>query len=381
MNKLEISEIKRQFNIDRFTIDNICICYVGSEKEKKFVTKDAFGSLPEEEMHKYLKFLKKGLSGTIGKNLMNLDFPLSEEMNGGKQEFLLKVRDSHLNDDDLLDEYFDRIIAQYDSAEKYCIIVVHAVYDIPGKGSDRILQEDASEDVFDHFMTLLCPVELRDGELGYDPKNNRIGELEQDWVLHEPDKAFLFPSFNDRTTDIHSILYYSRKCEEIQPDFINFMFGLDAPLTAGDQKDTFNMLVSGVCGDEGDVEVMKNIHDSLSELIEENKENPDPLVLSKPDVKKIFNDSGVSPEKMEAFEERYEDIAGDEAEIMVSNISGIKSFKVSTPDIEIKVKPDYLDRIEARIVDGKECLVITVDDRVEVNGVNVRTLIPRSEKE
>ncbi len=126
---------------------------------------------------------------------------------------------------------------------------------------------------------------------------------------------------------------------------------------------------------------MKNIHDSLSELIEENKENPDPLVLSKPDVKKIFNDSGVSPEKMEAFEERYEDIAGDEAEIMVSNISGIKSFKVSTPDIEIKVKPDYLDRIEARIVDGKECLVITVDDRVEVNGVNVRTLIPRSEKE
>ena len=381
MNKLEISEIKRQFNIDRSTIDNICICYVGSEKEKKFITKDAFGSLPEEEMHKYLKYLKKGLSGTIGKNLMNLDFSFSEEMSGGKQEFLLEVRNSHLDDDDLLDEYFNRIIAQYDTAEKYCIIAVHAVYDIPGKGSDRILQEDASEDVFDYFMTLLCPVELRDGELGLDPENNRIGELEQDWVLHEPDKAFLFPSFNDRTTDIHSILYYSRKCEEIQPDFINFMFGLDAPLTARDQKDTFNMLVSGVCGDEGDVEVMKNIHDSLSELIEENKENPDPLVLSKPDVKKIFYDSGVSPEKMEAFEERYEDIAGDEAEIMVSNIPGIKSFKVSTPDIEIKVKPDYLDRIEARIVDGKECLVITVDDRVEVNGVNVRTLIPRSEKE
>lgn len=381
MNKLEISEIRRQFNIDRYTIDNICICYVGSEKEKKFVTKDAFGSLPEEEMHKYIKIFKKGLSGTLGKNLMNMEFPLSEEMNGGKQEFLLKLRNSRLDDDDLLDEYYDRIISLYDTAEKYCIITIHAVYDIPGKGSDRIIQEDASEDVYDYFMTFICPVELRDGELGYDPENNRIGELEQDWVLHDPDKAFLFPSFNDRTTDIHSLLYYSRKCEEIQPDFINFMFGLDAPLTAGDQKDTFNMLVSGVCGDEGDVEVMKNIHDSLNGLIEENKENPEPLVLGKNEVKKILSDSGVSPEKMDTYEERFDDIAGDDTEIMVSNISGIKSFKVSTPDIEIKVKPDYLDRIEARIVDGKECLVITVDDRVEVNGVNVRTLIPRSEKE
>ena len=126
---------------------------------------------------------------------------------------------------------------------------------------------------------------------------------------------------------------------------------------------------------------MKNIHDSLNELIEENKENPEPLVLGKNEVKKILSDSGVSPEKMDTYEERFDDIAGDDTEIMVSNISGIKSFKVSTPDIEIKVKPDYLDRIEARIVDGKECLVITVDDRVEVNGVNVRTLIPRSEKE
>ena len=381
MNKLEISEIKRQFNIDRYTIDNFCICYVGSEKEKKSVTKDAFGSLPEEEMHKYLKIFKKGLSGTVGKNLMNLEFPVSEEMNGGKQELLLNLRNSRLDDDGLLDEYYDRIISLYETAEKYCIMVLHAVYDIPGKGSDRIVQDDASEDVYDFLFTLICPVELRDGELGYDPENNRIGELKQDWVLHDPDKAFLFPSFNDRTTDIHSLLYYSRKCEEIQPDFINFMFGTDAPLTAGDQKDTFNMLVSGVCGDEGDVEVMKNIHDSLSELIEENKENPEPLILGKPEVKKIFSDSGVSREKMDAFEEHFEDIAGDDTEIMVSNISGIKSFKVSTPDIEIKVKPDYLNRIEARIVDGRECLVITVDDRVEVNGVNVRTLIPRSEKE
>ncbi len=376
MNKLEISEIKKQFDIDRYTIDNICICYVGNEKEKKFRTKDAFGSLPEEEMHKYFKFFKKALSGTVGKNLINLEFPLAEE-NGDKQGLLLDIRDSGLEDDDALERLYDRIIANYDNGEKYCVIVMHAVYDIPGKGKDREIQEDASEDVYDFILTLLSPVELRDGELGYDPENNRIGELSREWVLHDPDKAFLFPAFNDRTADIHSVLYYTKKSEELQPDLINNMFGADAPLSAGDQKDTFNMLVSSVCRDEGDVEVMKNIHDSLSEMVEENKDDPDPLVIGKNEVKKILADSGVTEEKLRDFDRHYDDIAGDDAEIVVSNLQGVKNFNISTPDIDIRVKPDFVDRIEARVVDGRQCIVIAVDDHVEVNGVNVRTLVPK----
>lgn len=380
MNKLEISEIKRQFDINRYTIDNICICYVGNEKEKKFLTKDAFGSLPEEEMHKYFKFFKKALSGALGKNLINLEFPLSEETEEGRQEFLLNLRNSHLEDDDLLDEFYDRIIVNYENPEKYCIIAAHAVYDIPGKGRNEEVMDDASDDVYDFVLTLISPVELRDGELGYDPENNRIGELSRDWVLHDPDKAFLFPAFNDRTADIHSLLYYSRKAEEIQPDFINFMFGADSPMTAGDQKDTFNMLISSVCGDEGDVDVMKNIHDSLSGIVEEQKADPEPVMIGRNEVKKILSESGVSGEKLQSFDKHYEDIAGDDTEIMVSNLSGVKKFNISTPDIDIRVKGDYVDRIEARIIDGRQCIVIAVDDHVEVNGVNVRTLVPRSEK-
>ena len=377
MNKLEISEIRKQFGIDRYTIDNICICYVGSEKEKKLTTKDAFGSLPEEEMHKYLKFFKKALSGTVGKNLINLDFPLSEEMQGGKQELLLKLRDSRLDDDAVLDGFYDRIIESYEAPDKYCIIVMHAVYDIPGRSGNREFMEDMSDNVYDFILTLISPVELRDGELGYDPENNRIGELSREWVLHDPDKAFLFPAFNDRTSDIHSLLYYSRKCEELQQDLINFLFGAESPLTAGDQKDAFNMLVSSVCADEGDIEVMKNIHDSLTELVEENKDNPDPLVIGRTEVKKILSESGVTEEKLNSFDKHFDDIAGEDADIVVSNLPGVKKFNISTPDIDIRVKPDFVDRIEARVVDGRQCIVIAVDDHVEVNGVNVRTLLPK----
>ena len=54
---------------------------------------------------------------------------------------------------------------------------------------------------------------------------------------------------------------------------------------------------------------------------------------------------------------------------MVSNVPGIQKFDVKTPDIEIHVKPDYVDLIEARVVDGRQCIVIAVDDDVQVNGV------------
>ena len=376
MNKLEISEIRKQFTIDRYTIDNICICYVGSEKEKKLITRDAFGSLPEEEMHKYLKFFKKALSGTMGKNLINLDFPLSEEMQDGKQELLLKLRDSRLDDDAVLESFYDRVIENYEAPDKYCIIIMHAVYDIPGKSRNEELMDDFSDNVYDFILTLVSPVELRDGELGYDPENNRIGELTREWVLNDPDKAFLFPSFNDRTSDIHSVLYYSKKCEELQPDFIGSMFGADPPLTAGDQKDVFNMLVSSVCAEEGDVEVMKNIHDSLTDMIEENKDNPEPLIIGKSEVKKILSESGVTEEKLNSFDKHFDDIAGEDADIVVSNLPGVKKFNISTPDIDIRVNADFVDRVEARFVDGRQCIVIAVDDHVKVNGVDVRTLLP-----
>ncbi|MBO6149415.1 MAG: DUF4317 domain-containing protein [Lachnospiraceae bacterium] len=375
MNKIETAEIRKQFDPDRCTIERICTCYVGSEKEKRFMSRDSFLSLPEEEMHKYLAFFKKALTGTIGKNLMNLQIPLSEEMPGGKQEFLVKLRDSELADDEMLEAFYDKIIEHYDQADKYCIFLVYAVYDVPGKGLDGLTMDDASDSVYRYMLCCLCPVELSKGALGYDTEENRIGELTRQWVVGDPDKAFLFPSFAERMSNIHELLYYSKKAGEIQPDLIEFLFGAEPPLTADEQKDTFNLLVSDMMGEDGDMEIMKNVHDSLTGLIEENKANPEPLSMGSAEVKQLLKDSGINGEGMERFEDRFEELAGDKAEIMVANLPGIKTFNISTPDIEIHVKPDYVDRIEARVIDGRDCLVITVDDHVEVNGVNVKTLV------
>ena len=94
MNKKEISEIKKQFTPANCSITRICGCYVDAEKNKKTKIKEAFLSLPEEEMFKYFDIFKKTMSGRLGKDLINLEFPLAQEKEDGTQEFLMRIRAS-----------------------------------------------------------------------------------------------------------------------------------------------------------------------------------------------------------------------------------------------------------------------------------------------
>ena len=80
MNKKEISEIKKQFTPENCSLTRICGCYVDGEKNKKTELKEAFLSLSEEEMFKYFEIFRKSLSGTIGKNLMNMEFLSSRKL-------------------------------------------------------------------------------------------------------------------------------------------------------------------------------------------------------------------------------------------------------------------------------------------------------------
>ena len=130
MIKKEIAEIKRQFTPANCSISRICGCYVDGEKNKKADFKEAFLSLPEEDMFKYFELLRKNLSGTLGKNLINLEFPLAAEGEGGPHEFLLKLRNSRLQDDTLLDAFYDRIIENYDYVGNYLIHGLFCVFHI-----------------------------------------------------------------------------------------------------------------------------------------------------------------------------------------------------------------------------------------------------------
>ena len=378
MNKKEVLEIRKQFTPENCAITRICGCYVDHEKEKKAEFKKAFLSMPEEEAFKYFDIFRHTLSGTLGKNLIEMDFPLDAELSGGPQEFLLRLRDSKLEDDLLVGEFYDKVIESYDYAENYYIILIHSVYDVPGRSSDGSELFDASDTVYEHILCSICPVNLTKAGLTYNAVTNNIEDRIRDWFVELPVKGFLFPAFTDRASDVHHILYYSKKPEELQPDFIENVFGSQIPLTAKDQMTTFQTIISDTLGDTCDYDTVRNIHDNLNEMLEEAKEEPEPLELSRPDVKRLLERSGVPQDKLESFDQDFTEAVGDSATLLASNIASAKTFQIETPDIVVKVKPERSDLVETREIDGRQCLVIAIDDHLEVNGI---TITKKFEKE
>ena len=372
MNKKEVAEIRRQYVPERCTISRICGCYVDAEKNIKTTMKEALLSLPEDDAFKYFTIFKKTLSGTVGRNLVNLDFPLEEEHEGGHQEFLLKLRNSKLKDDALVEEFYNRIIDTFPFGENYYIILIHVAYDVPGKATDGTEMYDASDNVFEYLLCSLCPVHLSKPGLGYNEAKNCIENRIQDWIVDQPMKGFLFPAFNDRYTDIHSMLYYTKNATDLQEDFLKNMFGCTRiPLDADSQKETFNCLIADTLGTDCDYSVVKNIHEILNEKIEEFKDSPEPLELGKQDVRRLFEDSGVPDSRMEDFDQCYDEEVGEQTTFLATNIANSRKFNIETPDVVVKVNPEAADLVETRIIDGRQCLVIAINEHVEVNGISI----------
>lgn len=372
MIKKEISEIKRQFTPSGCSISRICGCYVDGEKNKKTEFKEAFLSLPEEDMFKYFEILRKSLSGTIGRNLVTLDFPLDAEKEGGTQEFLLRLRNSRLQDDELLDSFYDRVIDIYEYTGNYLILLIHDAYDIPGRTSDGLTMEDASDEVYSYILCCICPVDLSKPGLSYNELQNTFQNRTRDWVVGMPDLGFLFPAFHDRSTDIHSTLYYSKNANDLHDAFIEQLFGCPLPLAADFQKETFQAIIEETLGDACDYDTVKTIHENLNELLEEHKDAPEPLMLDKYQVKALLESSGVEEEQLQDFDKNFDEAAGERTSIYATNIANPRAFEVKTPDVIVKVNPERTDLIETREIDGRQCLVIAVDGGVEVNGILVK---------
>ena len=378
MNKKEVLEIRKQFTPDNCAITRIRGCYVDHEKNIIFESKDAFLSLPEEEEFKYFEIFRHTLSGTLGKNLVGMEFPMKQEKAGGTQEFLLKLRDTKLEDDALVQEFYKKIIDNYDYGENYYIILIHSVYDIPGKSAAGDEMFDASDEVYAHIMCSICPVKMSKAGLSYNATTNSIADRVRDWTVEQPANGFLFPAFNDRSSDIHSVLTYAKNPEIEQVGLIENVLGSVMPLTPATQKEMFQSILEETLGDDGNYEIVESVYENLNEMIEESKDNPEPLTLSKTEVKKLLENSGVPEENMETFEQVFAAHANVKTELLATNIANTKSFGIETPDIVIKVNPERADLVDTKLIDGRQCLVIAVDDHVEVNGISVRTIPKRT---
>ena len=378
MNKKDISEIKKQLTVQKNTFTRIAGCYVSAEKEKITTFSQMFQRLEEEEMFKYFEIFRKTLSGTLGKNLINMDFPMESEEEDGTQAFLYRLAKSELEDEELLDAFYNKVIESYTTGENYLILLLYNNYDVPGKTTDEIEMLDASSSVFSYFQCAICPVDLSKPALSYAPAEQVFKNRERDWVVAMPEVGFMFPAFNDRAADIHHTLYYSKDSEDLHFDLTDKLLGCQAPLSAGLQKEAFQTVVEETLGRDCSFETVRNLHDSLQEIQQQAKDadSPDPVSLDKVTMRNLLEKSGASPEDMHTFDQSFEENAGEKGTLMLSNVCSSRKFEVHTPDVTVTVSPDRTDLVRTQIIDGRECLVIPISDDVQVNGITVKHLTP-----
>ncbi len=431
MNKKEVLELKRRFKKDAATFTQLVGCYVDCNHNKVCKFGGKFLTLEEDEYYKYLEIANKVLSGTLGNNLLNLDFPREEEEVGGRQQILMALRDSKLEDETLLDTYYDLVIDTYDEAGNYLILLYLDSYDVMTRTRDNI-NVDESEEVYTYLLAAICPVSLSKPGLGYLESEQRIGPRVRDWVVGAPDTGFLFPAFNDRSTDIHSTLFYTKNTKEPHSEFMANGLGCGVERTATEQKMAFHSIVRNVLGaeDESTEDILLDIQQNLSEAVDDFVETHDDdavFILDKDTINKVLTDSNVSEEKANRIEKGVDEAFGDklpaaenviDQKALIANEMRVEKLaledqvgtltlqlneknteleekntqleertsqllekqeeidnyvaETKTYDVVLRVKPEKASQITSQIINGEKCLIIPMkdDEHATINGVN-----------
>lgn len=369
----EISEVRRHLRRDRSNITHIYGCYVNDNKEIISEFKQSVGMMPENESDKYFALLRRSLSGALGKNLIDITFKTSQVADSPEHKLLMALRESRLEDEEKRLEFYQKIIDTVVLEGNYLILLGCDSYDVPFKSKDDSFQKDSSEEVYRFLLCCICPVKQTKANLHYIPEEKVFHDGAMNQMVSAPALGFLFPAFDNRSTNIYNALYYTHDTKGAQDALIEAIFNTPVPQPAAEQKKSFETLLTTALGEECSLDVVQTVHDQICQRIELHKESkvPEPLLISKEDVKEVLSSCGVSEEHVAKFSVDYDEVFGFEADLHPKNIIDNKHFELKTPDVVIKVDPARSDLIETRVIGGVKYIMICADEEVEVNGVNI----------
>ena len=381
MNDKEIGEIRRHLRRDRSNITHIFGCYVNENKEIIAEFRQSTGIMPENESDKYFATLRRTLSGSIGRNLIDITFKTSQVADSQEHKLLMGLRESKLNDEEQRREFYQKVIESIVLEGNYLILLACDSYDVPFKSKDDFHQKDNSEEVYTYILCSICPVKETKANLHYVPEEKLFHDGAMHQFVSAPALGFLFPAFDNRATNIYNALYYTRDVKTTQEALIEALFHAPVPKPAAEQKKVFEALLTTSLGEQCSLDVVQTVHDQLCQRIELHKESKvaDPLLINKEDVKEVLSACGIAEENLAKFSVAYDEAFGFEADLHPKNIIDNKHFELKTPDVVIKVDPTRSDLVETRVIDGIKYIMICADEAVEVNGVNIT--IANEEKE
>lgn len=378
MRRKDILELKRRFKKEQCTFTKICGCYVNGEKHTILKFRESFLNLDEDEYFKYLEIAKKVLSGTIGNNILELNFSTNEDFTNERQTSLMQLKNSQLKDDGFLDNLYDLIIANYDYTGNFLILFFHDAYDVISKTKDNV-RIDESEEVYEYVLCAICPVSLSEPGLRYFEEQNKIKARIRDWVVESPTNGFVFPAFIDRSSDVNSIMYYTKNAKDTHTELMENVLGCPSKQTATVQKETFQSIIKdSFSSDEIKADkIFMDIQENLSTMIEEyNDLNDDadcePISLTKKDIQKLLIESEVPQEITTKIENSYVENFGDDI-TLAKNLIDAKALKANVQRKKEERLHKQVEILQARLDQVKQ--ENTIDNEIhlsaEVNDDNV----------
>ena len=372
MTEKEIGELRRRLRPDRTAITAVRGCYVSESREILTTFRQSLGLCGEEDKETYLKLLKKTLSGTVDKNLIDIPFRTAQVADSDEHRLLMALRDSELGDEETLNTFYQKVISSLAIEGNYLILLAFERYDVPFKAKDGAALEDGNE-VYSYILCAVCPVKPTKAQLSYRAEEKDFHIRDAGWAAGMPELGFLFPAFDGRRTNIYDVLYYTKSTADNHPELIDALFRVDAPKPADEQKASFQSVLAGALEEECSLNVVQRIHDELAQRIEVHKEthSDDALIVSRDDVRAVLEDCGVSEQHLAAFNVQFDKEFGQDTLLSPRNLIAPKKFEVKMPDVVVHVAPDRRELVATRVLGGVPYLLIRADEGVEVNGVGI----------
>lgn len=371
MNDREIASIRRRMRPDKNNIGRIRGCYVNDNHTIISEFDQMLGLISTDEAEEILSLLRRTLSGTISRNLIDISFSNQQVLDSDEHRLLSALRGSGLADDDAVKAFFDKTISSLELDGSYFILLANDKYDIFTYNEDG--EKNESSEMFSYILCAVCPIKAAKPSLGYNLRENKFKNIIRDSMISAPELGFMFPAFESGGANIYGALFFTRDVSLSHETFSRAVFNADMPLPATEQAESIADILSSTVAEGCSLELIQSVQGQLIELTADHKANKEdePLMLSSKDMGALLRFGGVKEETVNSFSEKLEEDLGASLAVPPANIIDIKKFEVKTPEVTVKIAPEHSDLIETRIIDGTKYLLIRADGDVEVNGIRI----------
>ena len=190
MNQRDLAEIKRRLNPDKRNPSVICGCYVDHIGNPITSFQLPVAALYEQENEKYMAIFRKVLAGQIGQTLTPIAFPADTD------DILLRARNTALNDEEVLQDLFTRLIAgiraehpdmqsveDAQNAENWLILMTYDGMDVRRRDVNGETDYENSDRAFSYILCAVCPVKQEKPALRYLPADGLFHERAPEWLV------------------------------------------------------------------------------------------------------------------------------------------------------------------------------------------------------